>query len=453
MTKAKTMDLTQGPILGKLVRFAVPIILGNLLQQLYTSADRIVVGQFAENGANALAAIGASASPINLLIGLFVGLATGTNVICANLLGAQDQKSLRKSMHTSILVGLLCGVGLLIGGVLATPTILRWMGTPQSIFPGAAMYMQIYFLGVPASLVYNIGSGILRSYGDTRRPMFILLLSGLVNVLLNLVLVICFDMGVAGVAISTIVSLFLSAAAVLWILFRKKDAYQLTFRELAIDKGQLMSVIRIGVPSGLGSVVFGASNVILQSAVNSFDNAAIIAGRTAATDTNMLIYQIEAALLASCVSFSGQCYGAKKLDRIRKVALTATAVSYIGTVAVVLPCVIFSKTVISLFNSEPEVILYGTTIQRIMNLGMLLYLPAEIYLGCSRGMRRALVPTLLNIVAICGTRILWLVLVFPRFHTVEMLYYCYPVSWIVSSLMQAIYFYRTHKKESARLVQ
>lgn len=453
MAQTKVMDLTEGPIMGKLIRFTVPIVLGNLLQQLYTAADRIVVGQFAADGAGALAAIGATASAINLLIGLFVGIATGTNVICANLLGAHNIKDLRKSMHTSVLVGILCGVGMLLVGVLSAPFILDWMGTPEIISPSATMYMQIYFLGVPASLVYNIGAGILRSYGDTKRPMFILIISGLINVILNVVLVLGFHMDVAGVAIATVVSLYASAGAIWWILFNKKDQYRLSVKELSIDKTQLMAVIRVGVPSGLGSVVFSASNVILQSAVNSFDNAAVIAGKTAANDINVLIYQIEAGLLAACVSFSGQCYGAKKLDRIGKVATTATALSLVSTAVLVLPCVLFSKQVIGLFNSDPEVMAYGSTLQKILNVGMLIYLPAETYLGCSRGMRRALTPTLLNIAAICGTRILWLLLVFPTHHTIEALYYCYPVSWAVSSVMQVAYFYSARKKEMKSLNQ
>ena len=453
MAQTKVMDLTEGPIMGKLIRFTVPIVLGNLLQQLYTAADRIVVGQFAADGAGALAAIGATASAINLLIGLFVGIATGTNVICANLLGAHNIKDLRKSMHASVLVGILCGVGMLLVGVLTAPFILDWMGTPKIISPSATMYMQIYFLGVPASLVYNIGAGILRSYGDTKRPMFILILSGLVNVVLNVVLVLGFHMDVAGVAIATVVSLYASAGAIWWILFSKKDQYRLSVKELSIDKTQLMAVIRVGVPSGLGSVVFSASNVILQSAVNSFDNAAIIAGKTAANDINALIYQIEAGLLAACVSFSGQCYGAKKLDRIGKVATTATALSFVATAVLVLPCVLFSRQVIGLFNSDPEVMAYGSTLQKILNVGMLIYLPAETYLGCSRGMRRALTPTLLNIAAICGTRILWLLLVFPNHHTIEALYYCYPASWAVSSVMQVAYFYSARKKEMKSLNQ
>lgn len=453
MAKLRSMDLTEGPVLKKLLLFTIPIVLGNLLQQFYTVADRVVVGQFATNGATALAAIGATSSAINLIIGLFVGIATGNNVICANLLGARNTKDLRKSMHTSILIGLYCGFGLLVFGILGVPAILSAMGTPASIFSQASIYMRLYFVGVPASLVYNIGSGILRAHGDTRRPMFILMLSGLANVVLNLVLVLLLHLDVAGVAIATAISNYLSAGAVLWILFTKKDQYRLTLRELKLDKTQLLAVIRIGVPSGLGSVVFSASNVIIQSSVNSFDNAAIIAGRTVAIDINTLIYQIEGALMAACVSFAGQCYGAKKLGRIKKLAGKATLLSIVGMGIFIIPCVLFSNSVVQLFNQDPEVVHYSSRLQLIMNLGLFLYAPSEIFIGCTRGMKRAVAPTVLNIVAICGLRILWLWFIFPRFHTVEVLFLCYPASWLLSSIAQMIYFYRVQKKESKALLE
>lgn len=451
MAKRKSMDLTEGPVLKKLLLFTIPIVLGNLLQQFYSVADRVVVGQFATNGATALAAIGSTSSAINLIIGLFVGIATGNNVICANLLGARNTRDLRKSMHTSILVGIYCGLGLLLFGMLAVPVILRSMGTPAVIFPQATLYMRLYFVGVPASLVYNIGSGILRAHGDTKRPMYILILSGLANVVLNLVLVIFFHMDVAGVAIATAIANYISAGSILWILFSKKDQYQLTFRELGIDKTQFLAVIRIGIPSGMGSVVFSVSNVILQSAVNSFDNAAIIAGRTIAVDINTLIYQIEGALLAACISFAGQCYGAKKYDRIDELAKKGVLLSVVGMGIFIIPTIIFSNFVVSLFNTDPQVIHYGTRLHLILNLGLFVYAPAEIFAGCSRGMKRALTPTLLNIAAICGFRFLWLIFVFPRFHSIEALFLCYPGSWALSSITQAAYYYTVRKKDKLKL--
>ena len=448
MAQGRSMDLTEGSVLKKLIAFTIPILLGNLLQQLYTVADRVVVGQFAADGAAALAAIGSTSSAINLVIGLFIGIATGNNVICANLLGARKTDDLRKSMHTSLLVGIYCGVGLLVFGTLSVPAILRSMDTPGSVFEQACLYMRLYFIGAPASLIYNINSGILRAHGDTKRPMYILMLSGLLNVILNLVLVLGFHMDVAGVAIATAASHYLCAIWTTGILFHKEGIYRLRLQELKVSKKQLLEVIRIGVPSGLGSMVFSASNVLLQSSVNSFGDAAIIAGKTIAMDINTMIYQVENALLAACVSFSGQCYGAGKHKRIDKLSRTALLLCLAGMAAFVIPCVLFSSRVVSIFNQDPQVIYYASRLQIIMNAGVLLYAPSEIFMGCSRGMKHALAPTLLNIIAICGTRLIWIYLLFPHFHVAEFLYLCYPVSWGVSSIMQFIYYTRIRKKHT-----
>ena len=387
MGSTKTLDLTSGSVTGKLIRFATPIILGNLLQQLYTAADRMVVGRFAENGSAALAAVGSTTSAINLIIGLFIGLATGVNVICANLLGAQNHTALRKSMHTSVVVAVICGVFLCITGYLMSPLILSWMDTPETVLRSATVYMQLYFLGVPASLIYNFGAGILRSHGDTKRPMYFLMFSGLINVALNLLLVIVFRLDVAGVAIATAVSQCCSATAVVWLLFSPRGQYRLKFRELKIDKKQLISIVRVGIPSGLGSIVFSSSNVLLQSATNSFKLDAIIAAKTVALDANALIYQIQAALYAGCVSFAGQCYGAGNYKRIAKVTKSALLLCYLFMGIPILLCVIFAPQVIGIFNTDPTVIDFGTPLLIICTAGMLMYIPSEIYLGCSRGMR------------------------------------------------------------------
>lgn len=446
MADNKRVDMTSGPVAKGLLAFALPIILGNLLQQLYGAADRLVVGQFAENGATALAAVGATSAPINLIIGLFTGLATGVNVICANLLGSRDTRQLRKSMHTAVVVGLLCGAALAVFGWIAAPVILSWMDTPESVMPLAIQYMRIYFVGVPASLLYNFLAGILRAHGDTKRPMYILMFSGLVNVALNLVFVIVFHMGVAGVAIATAVSQYLSAMAVLYIVFSPKDQYRLRLQELGIDQRQLMSIVRVGIPSGLGGIVFSFSNVILQSSLNSFNSDAVIAAKTIAVDVNALIYQIQAGLAAACVSFSGQCYGAGNYKRIDKVAGTATLLCLsLAGVPVVL-CSIFAPQVVSLFNTDPEVIRYGIPLLLIMVLGMFVYAPAELYMGCTRGMKRAMAPTLMNMLGICLPRLIWIWVVFPLFRDVVTLYLCYPISWGISAVLQVSYYYHVRRK-------
>lgn len=446
MASTKTMDLTKGSVTKQMLLFALPIMLGNILQQLYGAADRIVVGQFAENGAVALAAVGATSSATALIIGLFVGLATGVNVICANLLGARRDQSLRQCMHTAVLLSAICGIAVALLGILLSRQILIWMSTPADVLDQATLYMQIYFAGVPASLMYNFGSGILRAYGDTKRPMYILIISGLVNVLLNLLLVIGFHRGVDGVAIATAVSQLLSAVVVLWILFDPKDQYKLQVKELRIHPEQLSSIVRIGVPSGLGSMVFSISNVILQSSVNSFGNSAIIAGKTAAIDISTLIYQVLAAMLATCVSFAGQCYGAKEYKRIDRLALSACVLCESIMGVLIILCTVFSKQMVSLFNTDPEVIKYGTVILTINCLGYFVYIPSEIFLGCSRGMRHAGVSALLNFLGICVTRLIWVWFIFPMNRTVTMLYLCYPISWAFSTILQAAYYFHIRKK-------
>ena len=236
-------------------------------------------------------------------------------------------------------------------------------------------------------------------------------------------------------------------------MFSPKDQYKLTVKEMRIDKKQMMAVIRIGVPSGLGSMVFSASNIVVQTAMNSFDSAAVIAGKAAATDINSMVYQIQAGVYAACVSFAGQCFGAKKYKRIDKVATTATAVCVIsmGTCAVL--CAIFASQLVGLFNADPNVVKYGSTMLRINTLGIIVYTPAEIYLGCSRGMRRAMAPTMLNMIAVCGVRILWVLLVFPMNPTVSMLYYCFPISWAVSSILQFSYYCYIRKKLDKQEIQ
>ena len=446
MRKSNTMDLTQGSIMKKMIAFAVPIMLGSILQQLYNVADRVVVGQFAANGEVGLAAVGATSSLINLILGMFNGLAVGVNVLCANLLGAKKEKELRDNMHTSVLLAAISGLAVGLLGIASSKVVLRLMDTPADVLDQATLYMRIYFMGVPALLVYNFGAGIMRAYGDTKRPMYILLVSGLVNVVLNVALVVGFKRGVDGVAIATAVSQLLAAIVVLKILFDPKDQYGLAVKELKIHKKQLSAVVRIGIPSGFGSMAFSLSNVIMQSAVNSFNSAAIIAGKTAAMDITALIYQVQAALYATCVSFSGQCYGAGLYKRIDKLVVKACIVCEAAFAGMAVVCTVFPRQLISLFNSNPDVIDIGVMLLLLQIWGYLLYAPSEMFLGCLRGMKLAVMPSVLNLIAICVPRLIWIWFIFPLNRTVLMLYLCYPISWVISSTLQGSYYYLYRKK-------
>lgn len=446
MAAGKTMDMTKGSVTKQILMFALPVMLGNLLQQMYNIADRVVVGRFAQDGALGLATIGATSSATMLILGLFNGLGVGVNVICANHLGARNERNLRKCMHTAVLVALLCGLAVALLGIFSAGGILRLLSTPEDVRSMSTLYMRIFFMGTPVSLLYNFGAGILNAHGDTKRPMFILMISGLVNVALNVVFVVAFKLDVAGVAIATVTAQALSATMILWILFNPKDKYRLRLKELKIHIDQLRTIIRVGVPTGFGSMVFSISNVIIQSSVNSFNSAAVIAGRTIATDLNGLYYQISAALFAACVSFSGQCYGAGEYKRIDTLVKKANLLSFGGYLICAIASTVFSKQLVGLFNSDPEVIRVGVLILLISCWGDLLYSPTEIFIGCMRGMRYGMLPTVMNLIGVCVPRLLWVWLIFPMNRTVLWLMLCYPISWATSSLIQGVTYVTVRRK-------
>lgn len=438
--KAKRVDLTSGPITKKLILFALPIIFSNLLQHLYSAADRMVVGRFAEEGTTALAAVGATGSAITLLLGLFTGFSIAVNILCANARGARNTGGLRRIMHTAPIIALICGVTMMIVGVLVSRPMLVLMSAPEEVLDQATLYMRIYFLGVPASILYNFGSAIVRSNGDTKRPMLILALSGVVNVALNLVLVIGFHLDVAGVAIATIVSQYLSAFRIWWILFDPKDDYQLKFKELKLHGKQVQSIIRTGVPCGLNGIAFSISNMIMQSAINGFDDPILMAGNVASDGLTGLIYQVIVGFYSAIVSFAGQNYGAGNYKRIDK----GLGISLSWCCGIVLllgvGSVVFHRPLMGLFNSDPEVIAAGTTKLQVFCYSYVIYAVSELLLGCLRGMKHSAIPSLINFTAVCVLRVVWILFIFPMNATVGMLYTCYPVSYILSTLGMLVYF-------------
>lgn len=431
--KKLTTDLTTGSVAKRLILFALPIIFSNLLQQLYSATDRAVVGQFAENGSFALAAVGSTGPAISLLLGLFTGLGIGVNIVCANARGAKDEAGLRRTMRTALILPVICGTVLAIVGVFIARPMLKLMSAPKEVLELATLYMRIYFCGTPFSLLYNFGSAILRAHGDTRRPMRILALSGLLNVSLNLLLVIVFDMSVAGVAIATVASQALSAFQVCRILFNPKDAYKLKLKLLRFYKKEAWTIIKVGVPCGVNGMAFSLSNLVLQSTVNSFGST-IVAGNAASDSVTALLYQIPVGFYSAATSFSGQNYGAEKFKRISQCLrwgcfMSGGLVLVIGTVLS-----IFGTQIMHIFNSDSSVIAAGLPKLRIVCFSYVLYAVVEMLMGCLRGMRKSMAPTLVNILGICGTRILWVWLVFPLLPSPSMLYLCYPLSYAISAL-------------------
>lgn len=446
MASKNTLDLTRGPIIKRLFSFAVPIFFTLLLQHLYNAADKAVVGQFAENGKEALAAIGATGAVNAMILNLKSGLATGVNVHCSKLRGAGDTVQLRKAMHTGIFLSVIVGVVLAVFGIALSKPILVALGTPTTILPDAILYMRVYMAGLPAMSLYNFCSGIFRSHGDTKRPMYCLLVSGAVNVALNLVFVIVFKMRVAGVAIATTIAQLLSAVCLLKILFDPKDAYQLTVKELHLDKTTVKEIFRLGIPAGLNLMVVNLASAIVQTAVNSFNDTAIIAARTVVADVMNIFIQALHAFSLGCVSFAGQCYGAKKYKRIDKLAIT-TILCGGGLILVeAILVTIFPEAVIGIFNSDPAVLAVGRNILLINTWGYLLNAFSDVLINCVKGMGRSIGPTVINLVAKMLPQTIWVWVFFPMHRTIEWLYLSSPISWLISSVVLTIYYICIRKK-------
>ena len=443
-----TMDLTTGPVTKKLLLFMLPILASNLLQQFYTAADTAVVGKFASE--TALAAVGSTSHLTSLLLSLFVGLATGTNVVCAKYRGAQNEDKLRSCMHTSLLLGLACGLFLGSVGFALTRPILELMGSPDTVIDQSTLYVRIFFLGVPASLLYNFASAILRAHGDTKRPMIILGISGLMNVLLNLLFVIVLHMDVAGVALATIISQYFSMAAALYMLFTPNGEFKMNVKELKFDSADVGEIVGIGLPTGINSSLYGIANVILQSTVNSFGDV-VMAASAASTNVTAFMHIIMGAFSTACVSFTGQCAGAKKFDRIEKMLVSCIVGSTIGILLYDVVVTIFHREFLGCFTNNPEVVNIAREKLLLNSWGYLVCCISDPLVGVMRGSGRSTMPTVLNISGICIPRLLWIFFIFPLNPTFLMLNISYPVSWGISTVVQVCYYLNIRKKIKAEL--
>ena len=451
MARKNTLDMTQGPIVKKLFSFAIPVLFTLVGQHLYTVADRAVVGQFAANGELSLAAIGATSSITALIVNMSTGLASGVNVRCAHLRGASNEELLRKSMHTGLLLSVVTGLLLSIFGIVISRPILRILDTPTELMTLSTLYMQVYFIGLPANIIYNFGAAILRSFGDAKRPMYILTTTGVINVLLNLVFVIVLKMDVVGVALATAIAQALSAVCVLWILFSPRDAYQLSPKALRFHKESLISIIKIGVPNGINGIIFSLSNLTVQASINSFKDTAVIAGKTAAMDVSNILYQVIHAFAQACISFSGQCVGAKKYKRIDQLAIKT--ILFCGALVAGLCVVVslFPAYVLSIFNDSPEVISAGKSMMLMMCWSYVIYVVSDTFISCSRGFGRSLGVTVMNVVGIILPRLIWIWVFFPMHRTIEFLFLCYPISYVISSITQITYYIHIRKKVDRQL--
>ena len=445
MKKSYEIDMCNGPLVGKILLFAFPLMLSSVLQLLFNAADIVVVGRF--TGAEALAAVGATSALINLLVNVFMGLSIGTNVLTAQGYGARNEKGVQDTVHTSIMLSLVCGVLLIVIGVFLAAPLLELMGTPDNVLGHAALYMRIYFIGMPALLVYNFGAAILRAVGDTRRPLYYLLFSGIINVILNLIFVIIFKMGVAGVATATVVSETISAGLVLRCLMKSEGMFQLHMGKLRIKKQKALQIVRIGLPAGLQGAIFAISNVLIQSSINSFGSVAM-AGNTAAGNLEGFVYTSMNAVYQTNLSFTSQNMGAGNWKRMKKIlGICLVFVSVVGLV-MGRGFVFFGHQLLGIYSSDPEVIQYGINRMQVICGTYLLCGIMDVLVGSMRGMGYSFVPMVVSLVGACGLRILWIFTVFQWHRSLFVLYLSYPITWILTALAHTVCWYKIiHKRE------
>lgn len=434
------MDMLNGPLGRKILRFAVPLAATSILQQLFNAADIAVVGQFA--GDKALAAVGANTFVINMLINLFVGISVGVNVVVANSIGAQSYRAITRSVHTSVIVSFISGILLSFIGVFFARPILSAISTPADVLDLAVRYLQVYFAGIPFVMLYNFVAAILRGKGDTKRPLYVLLATGAINVLLNVLFVAGFGMSVTGVALATVIANALSAGTLFYFLLHEVGPFKLEFWKLKITPVFLGRIMRVGLPAGLQGVVFSFSNVCLQSAINSLGSATVAASAAALTYEFIVYYWLN-SFSHACVTFVGQNYGAKNLERCRSTVRWTILLATTSTFALSMLCCYFAKPLLSLYTSDPEIIATGSIRMYVVVGVLFINVFLDVFSGALRGMGQSLAPALTCVVGVCGIRILWVIFVFPQYQNFTSLMVVYPVSWIVTIMVLAgIYIYR-----------
>ncbi len=432
------IDMCNGTIIDKLISFSLPLMLSGILQLLFNAVDIIVVGRF--SGSESLAAVGSTTALINVFINLFIGISQGTNVLAARYYAAGKKKEMSDTVHTSITVAIISGIVMAFVGFFFARFSLELMDTPDNVIDKATLYMQIYFLGMPFFMLYNYGAAILRAIGDTKRPLYFLVVSGLTNAVLNMFLVIAFHLDVAGVAIATVISQMISCVMVLLCLYRTEGIYQLRFRKLGINRRVLRQILQVGVPAGIQSMVINFSNVLLQSSVNSF-GATAMAGYTAANNLLGFLYVSVNAVTQACMSFTSQNFGVGKWKRMDRVLIDCILLS--ASVALVLGFgfYFFGPEILQIYTADSEVISCGMDILVITTTTYFLCGIMDLFPGALRGMGYSAVPMLLSIIGTVGIRIIWIFMVFPYHRSLTVLFVSYPFSWLVTIIMQVICFW------------
>ncbi len=435
----KQMDMLNGPIWPKVLQFALPLAATSILQQLFNSADIAVLGRFA--GKHAMAAVGSTSPIVGLLVNLFVGISVGANVVISNYTGQNNEKKVSEATHTSIILALICGLMVAGLGQLIAGPMVSLLGTPAEISDMAVKYLRIYFAGMPFVMLYNFESAIYRSQGNTGTPLMCLSISGVINVVLNLVFVLGFHMDVDGVATATVIANMISSLLLLFLLTRQKGAIRIHRSGFHVNRCILERILRIGIPSGIQGMVFSISNLVVQSAINSL-GADVVAGSSAAFNLEIMGYYILNSFGQAAVTFIGQNYGAGNLKRCRNVTKQVLILDEIFTVVVAALLILFGHQLLRIFNTDPQVIHYGYIRVYTLLSAEVINVVIEVLSGTMRGYGASMVPAVVTFVGICGTRILWVYTVFRAIHSWNCLMVVYPVSWLVTMIVMIFAYFR-----------
>lgn len=446
--KQNMQDLTEGPLGKKILIFSVPLMLSNLLQVLFNMADIAVIGQFA--GSLSLGAVGSTATLVTMFTGFLIGLSGGINVLTALYYGAKDRESLSKTIHSAALVSLIMGVLLLVLGVGLSEWMLTMLKTREELLDKAVLYLRIYYLGMPALAIYNFGNAVYSAVGNTKKPLYYLGFSGVLNIILNLFFVIVCHMDVAGVALASIISQYVSAALILQALLHCKDIYALHPGKLRLDPELTKDILKLGMPSGLQNVIFQFANSFVQMGVNSFD-ATMVAGNSAATNADAMVYDVMAAFYTACGSFMGQNYGAGKKKRVRNSYLISLAYSFAIGLILGVSLVFFGRAFLSLFTRDAAVMNAGMYRLTIMGFSYCISAFMDCTIAADRAMGKSIIPMFIVIMGSCVFRVIWVYTVFAYFHTIPSLYLLYVFSWSITAVAEILYFIRIYKQKMALL--
>lgn len=424
------IDMTNGPLLKKIILFAIPLMLSGVLQLLFNAADVVVVGRFSGN--EALAAVGSTSALINLLINLFVGISVGANVLLGRYIGARDFDNASKTVHTAVWFSLVGGIIMIFVGFFLSRPLLEMMATPPDVIDLSVLYMRIFFAGMPAFMFYNFGAAILRAVGDTKRPLYFLTLAGVINVLFNLLFVIVFHMGVAGVALATIISQGISAILVFFCLKGADGPLRLDCKQIRCNKDKMLDMMKIGLPAGLQGCIFSISNVLIQSSVNSFGSVAM-AGNTAAANIEGFVYNAMNSLHQTALSFTSQNMGARQYKRVDKILIRCLGIVTVVGLVMGMGAYLSGNALLGIYSSDSEVISYGLLRLSLISAPYFLCGLMDVFVGSLRGMGSSIIPMLVSLTGACLFRVIWIFTVFQAERSLFILYLSYPISWILTA--------------------